>query len=110
MPLDRPPSDDSIPTLTEVVQVPGHAPDPPAQGTQVDLESLQISIGAAVTAEVMRQLEQTVDIRFRSELQRALQDAVDDACDTLQRQLDRDLKVMVERAVAQALERLRGPL
>lgn len=110
MPIDTPPSDDSIPTLTEVVQVPGRGLDIPQAEARADLESLQHSIGAAVTSEVVRQLEQIVDIRFRSELQRALQDAVDDACDTLQRQLDRDLRSMVERAVAQAVERLRGPL
>jgi hypothetical protein len=115
MPIDPHTSDDSIPTLTEIVQVPGtgtgnELPKAPDADDPTDMEALRQRIQAAVSTEVLRQLDLAIDIRFRADLQRALQDAVDDACDALHQQLSKELKDAVTRAVSEAMSRVRSPL
>lgn len=104
-PLKPDASDETIPMLTEVVELPAPSPvsaSEPAQSVEANAELIE-RVRQTVTAQVMRRLEDAIDIGFRAELQRALQDAVDDACDTLQANLSRALSEAVARAVDEAL-------
>lgn len=96
-------SDETIPMLTEVVELPASSlPSAQTPHPEPNAELME-RIRQTVTAQVMRRLDDVIDIGFRAELQRALQDAVDDACDTLQDNLARALSEAVARAVDEAL-------
>jgi hypothetical protein len=98
-PLEPSPDDETIPMLTEVLEIPVSTPaSAPEAGLDPSAEWVE-RLRESVTTQVLQQLEDAIDIGFRAELQRALQDAVDDACDSL----NIALKQAVARAVDEAL-------
>jgi hypothetical protein len=102
-PLEPSPDDETIPMLTEVLEIPVSTPaSAPEAGLDPSAEWVE-RLRESVTTQVLQQLEDAIDIGFRAELQRALQDAVDDACDSLQSSLNIALKQAVARAVDEAL-------
>jgi len=102
-PLEPSADDEAIPMLTEVLEIPIFTPAS-APETALDPSAEWVEqLRESVTTQVLKQLEDAIDIGFRAELQRALQDAVDDACDSLQSNLASALKQAVARAVDEAL-------
>ena len=102
-PLEPSADDATIPMLTEVLEIPVSAPGSAPEAALDPSAEWVGRLRESVTAQVLQQLENAIDIGFRAELQRALQDAVDDACDSLQSNLNSALKQAVARAVDEAL-------
>jgi hypothetical protein len=102
-----------VPTLTEVVQVtPAPPPEPlPATAESVPLENAALDEGQTtqrVLADVQRQLDVMLEHRLREAVAPALARASDALIRDLRSELASTLRDIVERAVAQELERRRG--
>ncbi len=100
-----------LPTLTEVVEL-VHATAVSDSGPDTEvpaIASAEVQAALRLSAEVLFELEQRVDTVFEARLREALAPALARAADALIRDARQELagalRVMVEDAVTQALER-----
>lgn len=105
-------SDDAIPMLTEIVDVPQPVDEDPdaTEAGPVDWEALADRVHDAVTVRLLKRVDSVISIDVRDALHATLMDVVNTACARLRTVISQEVSDAVSQAVADELERQRsGP-
>ena len=111
---DLPPGvqdDESIPTLTEILQAPALADTPvPASLSDADLDALAQSLRDNLTAGIGRQADAIFGAQLRATLRVMLERSAEQMANDLYTALSQQTRDLVARAVADEIARLRQEL
>jgi len=104
-------TDEAIPMLTEIVQVPRYnAEDLPETLTQVDWAELGERVRENVTERLLRRSDALLDNQLRGTLQVVLDRAAETLASELQASLAQMIRDIVARAVTEELTRLHAEI